>query len=123
VDGLEVHDINVFWRYAGMLFTDSPDATQNPRCGYGAGSDIDLDIMQVAIMVTASGAQGYQFTNLTTSAASGAQAAVQLNAGGSVAPNVLINGGSVVGTWASGPFPTPAAGNLTAVNVIGFNLP
>ena len=123
VDGLEVHDFNVFFHYAGMLFTDSPDSTQNPRCGYGAGSDIDLDIVQVAIMVTASGAQGYQFTNLTTSAASGAQAAVQLKAGGSVAPNVLINGGSVVGTWASGPFPTPAVGNLAAVNVIGFNLP
>jgi hypothetical protein len=123
VDGLEVHDFNVFFHYAGMLLTDSPDATQNPRCGYGAGSDIDLDIVQVAIMVTASGGQGYQFTNVTASAASGAQAAVQLKAGGSVAPNVLINGGSVVGTWTLGPFPTPAAGNLTAVNVIGFNLP
>ena len=55
VDGLEVHDFNVFSHYAGILFTDSPDATQNPRCGYGAGSDIDLDIVQVAIIVTASG--------------------------------------------------------------------
>jgi hypothetical protein len=123
VDGLEVHDFNVFFRYAGILLTDSPDTTQNPRCGYGAGSDIDLDIVQVGIIVTASGTEGYQFTNFTTSADTGAQAAVQLTAGGSVAPNVLINGGSEVGTWALGPFPAPAIGNLTVVNVIGFNLP
>jgi hypothetical protein len=122
VDGLEVHDFNVFFRFLGMLLTDSPDTTQNPRCGYGTGSDIDLDSMQNGIIVTASGAQGYQFTNLDVDTAGG-QAVVQLKAGGSIAPDVLINGGSEMGNWSLGAFPTPAAGHLTVVNVIGFNLP
>ncbi len=122
VDGLEVHDFNVFFRFAGILLTDSPDATQNPRCGYGTGSDIDLDIMQYGIIATASSAQGYQFTNLDVTTAAG-KAGVQLRAGGSVAPDVLINGGSEVGNWALGAFPTAAAGNLSVVNIIGFNLP
>jgi hypothetical protein len=33
VDSLEVHDFTLFSRFAGMQLTDSPDATQNPRCG------------------------------------------------------------------------------------------
>ena len=122
VDGLEVHDFNVFFRYAGILLTDSPDATQNPRCGFGTGSDIDLDAVQNGIFVTASNTQGYQITNLTASTPGGG-AVVQLQAGGSLPPDVLINGGSEVGSWASGAFPKPAAGNLTVVNVVGFNLP
>jgi hypothetical protein len=122
VDGLEVHDFNVFFRFLGMLLTDSPDTAQNPRCGYGTGSDIDLDSMQNGIIATASGTQGFQFTNLDVDTAGG-QAVVQLEAGGSLAPNVLINGGAESGSWSLGAFPTPAAGNLTVVNVIGFNLP
>jgi pectate lyase-like protein len=122
VDGLEIHDFEVFFRYAGILLTDSPDTTQNPRCGFGTGSDVDLDGVQNGIFVTASTSQGYQISNLTVSTPGGG-AAVQLKAGGSLPPNVLINGGSEVGSWTLGAFPTPAAGNLTVVNVIGFNLP
>jgi len=121
-DGLEVHDFNVFFRSTGMLLEDSPDTTQNPRCGYGTGSDIDLDTMQNGIIVTASNAQGYQFTNLDVDTAGG-QAVVQLKAGGSMPPDVLINGGSEMGPWALGAFPSPAAGHLSVVNIIGFNLP
>jgi hypothetical protein len=122
VDGLEVHDFNVFLRFTGMFLTDSPDTTQSPRCGYGTGSDIDLDSMQNGIIVTASNKQGYQFTNLDVDTAGG-QSVVQLKAGGSMPPDVLINGGSESGNWALGAFPTPAAGNLNVVNIIGFNLP
>jgi hypothetical protein len=121
-DALEVHDFNVFFRYAGILLTDSPDATQTPRCGFGTGSDVDLDGVQNGIIVTASNSAGYQISNLTVSTPGGG-AAVQFKAGGSLPPDVLINGGSVVGSWALGAFPTPAAGKLTIVNVIGFNLP
>jgi hypothetical protein len=121
-DALEVHDFNVFFRYAGILLTDSPDATQTPRCGFGTGSDVDLDGVQNGIIVTASNSAGYQISNLTVSTPGGG-AAVQFKAGGSLPPDVLINGGSVVGSWALGAFPTPAAGKLTVVNVIGFNLP
>ncbi len=127
-DSFEVHDFNVFSRFAGMLLTDSPDTTQNPRCGFGTGSDIDLDAMEYGIIATASNAPGYAFTNVVVggAAAPGAgQAAVQLRAGGSVPPDVLINGGGVVGgsSFALGPFPAPAAGHLTAVNIIGYDIP
>lgn len=121
-DGIEIHDFKVFLRYLGILFTDSADATQNPRCGFGMGSDVDLDGMQNGIFVTASTKAGYQITNLTVSTPGGG-AAVQLKSGGSLAPDVLINGGSVVGSWSLGAFPSPASGNLKAVNIIGFDLP
>jgi hypothetical protein len=124
VDGLEVHDFTVLLRFAGILLTDSPDTTQNPRCGFGTGSDIDLDGMQNGIIVAASNSPGYEFTNLVVTPTSGSgQAVVQFRAGGSIPPVVLVNGGSEVGSWALGPFPAPAAGHLTVVNIIGFNLP
>ena len=124
VDGLEVHDFTVLLRFAGILLTDSPDTTQNPRCGFGTGSDIDLDGMQNGIIVAASNSPGYEFTNLVVTPTSGSgQAVVQFRAGGSIPPAVLVNGGSEVGSWALGPFPAPAAGHLTVVNIIGFNLP
>jgi Pectate lyase superfamily protein len=122
VDGIEVHDLNVFIRYAGVLFTDSPDSTQSPRCGFGAGSDIDLDGVQNGIFVTASGSPGYQITNLTVSTPGGG-AAVQVKTGGSLAPDVVINGGSVIGSWSLGAFPTSPVGHLKVVNVVGFDLP
>jgi hypothetical protein len=124
VDGLEVHDFTVLLRFAGILLTDSPDTTQNPRCGFGTGSDIDLDGMQNGIIVAASNSPGYEFTNLVVTPTSGSgQAVVQFRAGGSIPPDILVNGGSEVGSWALGPFPAPAAGHLTVVNIIGFNLP
>lgn len=122
-DSLEVHDLNVFYRFAGILLTDSPDASQNPRCGFGVGSDILPDFVAYGIIATASAAAGYQFTNVQVEAIPGlGQADVQLQAGGSMAPNVLINGGSTAGPWALGAFPTPAAGDLTVVDIIGYNL-
>jgi hypothetical protein len=121
VDGLEIHAFNVFYRYLGILLTDSPDTTQSPRCGFGTGSDVDLDGMQNGMIVTASNSLGYQITNLTVSTPGGG-AAVQFKPGGSLAPDVLINGGSVIGPWSLGAFPVPASGTLTVVNVIGFNL-
>jgi pectate lyase-like protein len=127
-DRLEVHDFNVEFRYAGMLLTDSPDTTQNPRCGFGTVSDTDLDNMVNGVIVTASNKPGYEFTNLVLGGAGPPfppQAGVQLRAGGSIPPDVLINGGaaSSICCWALGPFPTPAAGHLTVVNVLGYNFP
>jgi len=122
-DSLEVNDFKLFARFAGMLLTDSPDTTQNPRCGYGTVSDIDLDTVQYGIIATASNSPGYEFTNAVIGSGFGGQAAVQLKAGGSIAPDVLINGGSERGIWALGAFPAPAAGHMTVVNIIGFNLP
>ena len=123
VDSLEIHDFKLFSRYAGMLLTDSPDATQNPRCGFGTGSDINFDTVQYGIIVTASNTPGYEFANVIIGSGNGGQAALQLRAGGSLPPDVLINGGSVRGNWASGSFPAPIAGNQKVLNIIGFDLP
>src|SRR5262252_10103693 len=123
VDSLEIHDFKLFSRYAGMLLTDSPDATQNPRCGFGTGSDINFDTVQYGIIVTASNTPGYEFTNVIIGSGNGGVAALQLKAGGSLPPDVLINGGSVRGNWASGSFPAPIAGNQKVLNIIGFDLP
>lgn len=122
-DSVDVHDFDVFHRSVGMLLTDSPDTKQNPRCGYGSGSDISLDTMQNGIIVMASNAPGYVFTNLVIGSSATGQAAVQVKAGGSLPPDVLVEAGSIRGSWALGPFPTPAAGNMTVANIIGFDLP
>lgn len=119
VDGLEVHDLFVFSRFAGMLLIDSPDATLNPRCVAGLGSDIDLETVQYGIIATAT--RLYSVMNLRVVAAPGlGQAAVQVRAGASqqvCTPQMVINGVSQRGNWALGAFPTPQAGNLTVVNM------
>ena len=122
-DSVDVHDFDVFHRSVGILLTDSPDTNQNPRCGYGSGSDISLDTMQNGVIVKASNAPGYVFTNLVIGSSGTGQAAVQVTTGGSMAPDVLVEAGSIRGSWALGPFPTPAAGHMTVANIIGFDLP
>jgi len=116
VDGLEVHDFNVFFRFAGILLTDSPDATQNPRCGYGTGSDIDLDTVQYGIVVNASNSPGYKFTTTNIGSGNGGQAAVQVGTG-SLPPKILINGGEQRGFWANGPYPPPGPDTII-VNIL-----
>src|SRR5260370_9420367 len=126
MDGLEGHAFFSFSRFAGMLLTVSPDTTIGGwRRSWGTGSSVGLDTVQYGIIATATGgSSGYEFTNLQVTAAPGlGQAAVQLRAGGTIPPDVLINGGSVRGTWALGAFPTPAAGHLTHINIIGSDLP
>jgi len=119
MDGFELHDFYAFSRFAGMLLTDSPDTSLNPRCGNGRGSDIDLEMVQYGIIATAGfPGIGYKFTNLQVAAAPGlGQAAVQLRVGGTSPPDILINGGSQRGSWALGAFPSPSAGNLYLANI------
>lgn len=124
MDSLLLHDFFVFSRFTGILLTDSSDTTLDPRCGWGNASNVDLETVQYGIIAISATGQAYKFTNLQVGAALGlAQAAVQLRGGGSCPPNVLVNGGSVRGSWALGAFPTPQAGNLTHVNIIGSDLP
>jgi len=74
--------------------------------------------VQYGIIATASTSQGYKFTNLQVSAAPGlGQAAVALQPGGTIPPDILVNGGSVRGSWAQGAFPTPLAGHLSVANI------
>jgi len=118
MDSVEIHDFFVFSRFAGMMLTDSTDTSQNPPCGYGTGSDIDLDTVQYGIVVTASNSPGYKFTNVDIGAAPGmGQAAVQVRAGGSLPPKIEINGGSQRGNWALGAYPPPST-DTVIVNIL-----
>ena len=117
MDSLEMSSIIVFVRFTGMLLTDSTDTSQNPPCGYGTGSDIDLDTVQYGIVVTASNSPGYKFTNVDIGSGTGGQAAVQVGSGGSLPPKIEINGGSQRGFWALGPYP-PSAPDTIVVNIL-----
>jgi Pectate lyase superfamily protein len=118
MDSIEMSDFFVFSRFTGMLLTDSPDTSQNPPCGYGAGSDIDLDTVQYGIVITASNTPGYKFTNVDIGAAPGiGKAAVQVRGGGSMPPKIAINGGSQRGTWANGAYPALGADTIV-VNIL-----
>ena len=118
MDSLEVSDFFVFGRFSGILLADSTDTSQNPTCGYGTGSDIDVEDVQYGIIATASNAPGYKFTNVfLESHADIGQAAVQLRTGGSLPPKIEINGVSQGGPapWIDGAFPTPPVGELVVV--------
>jgi hypothetical protein len=119
MDALEVNNFYVFSRFAGILLTDSPDTTiPFARNGWGSFSDIDLQTVQYGVIAIASESQGYKFTNLQVVAAPGlGEAAVLLKAGGTTPPDVLVNGGSVRGSWALGAFPTAQAGHLNLANI------
>lgn len=125
MDALVMKDFFVFSRFAGIFLTYSPDTSGSGiRTVWGTGSDIELENVQYGIVADATNSPGVEFTNVQMTAAPGlGQAAVQLKAGGTNPPDVLINGGSVRGSWALGAFPTPQAGNLTHVNIIGSDLP
>ena len=116
VDSLEVNDFFLFMRYTGILLTDSPDKSQNPTCGYGTGSDVDLDTVQYGIVVNASQSPGYKFTSTNIGSGYGGIAAVQVGTG-SLPPKILINGGEQRGYWASGAYPTSAPDTII-VNIL-----
>ena len=120
MDALVVHDFYAFSRFAGILLTYSPNTTEpGLRTVWGTGSNIDLETVQYGIIATATNSPGYEFTNVVVGAAPGlGQAAVQLRSGGTNPPDVIVNGGSVQGTWALGAFPAPEAGTLTVINMI-----
>ena len=100
----------VFCRFTGILLTDSSHRSQNPTCGYGTGSDIDIEGMQYGIVITASEWPGYKFTNVNFVAAPGlGQAAAQAKAGGCMSARIEINGSSQRGTWVLGTYPPPVS--------------
>ena len=125
MDALVMHDFFVFSRFTGIVLTASPDlSAPGIRTVWGTGSDIDLESVQYGIVADATNSPGFEFINVQVGAAPGlGQAAVQLKAGATRPPDVVVNGGSVRGSWALGAFPTPQAGNLTYVNIIGSDLP
>ncbi|HMD48517.1 MAG TPA: hypothetical protein VKG79_05440, partial [Bryobacteraceae bacterium] len=120
MDSLEMSDFFVFQRFTGMLLTDSPDTSLGTRCGYGTGSGIDVEGVVYAVVITASNTPGYKFTGLfLQSPLGGGQAAVQVRAGGSMTPKILINGGSQSGgPWASGGYPPPGSPDAIVDNML-----
>lgn len=75
--------------------------------------------MQYGIVLTASQAPGYKFTNLfLESLGSLGQAAVQVRTGGSLAPKILINGVSEGGPLPWGRLPvSPSPGRRTGSSI------
>jgi hypothetical protein len=132
-DSIEISNFALFSRYSGFLLKDSDDTTQNFACapshgGYGTISNVDLDSTQYAIIASSSCGVGYKFANIdfgpaTLGGQSIGKAAVFFQSGGSTPPYVLINGGSIRGSWASTPFRQNSVpgSKLSVVNVIGWN--
>jgi hypothetical protein len=120
MDALEVHDFSVFSRFVGIVLTYSTDLSEpGIRCSWGTGSNIDLENVQYGVISDATNSPGFEFTNVLVTAAPGlGQAAVQLKAGGTYPPDVIINGGAMRGSWTLGALPPPAAGHLTVLNMI-----
>lgn len=130
VDSLQVVNFTCFGRYGGFAFTDSADVTLSPRNGYGRCTNIDFDYVAYGVVAvsTNTGAGGYKITNMDLGAnASGAgtagQTTLQSSAGGTAAPCVIWDTGSVRGSWAFGStFPNfSAAGEVYVSNVFGIN--
>jgi hypothetical protein len=121
VDSLELSDFFVVNRFIGIMLTDSPDTSQNPTCGYGTGSDFDIEGVQYGIVVKASNEPGYKFTNVSIEGGPGGTAgglkAVQVRSGGSMLPKIVVNGGSQLGPWANGAYPAPAPDTII-VNIL-----
>ena len=130
IDSLQVVNFSCFGRYAGLLFADSADATLSPRNGYGRLTNLDFDYVAFGVVAvsTNTGAGGYKITNMDLGAnASGVgtagQATLKSFAGGTVAPCVTWDVGSVRGIWAAGStYPDfTAAGEVYVTNVYGIN--
>ncbi len=125
VDSLEVSDFFGGNRFTGMLLTDSPDTTQNPTCGYGTGSDLDIEGVQYGIVVTASNSPGYKFTGVNLEGGINigqvnqvtGLAGVQVRGGGSLPPKISIIGGSELGPWTDAAYPPPAPDTII-VNIL-----
>lgn len=94
VDGLEISDFFVFVRAVGLTLADSPDASQNPRCGYGSGNNFHMEGLTYGFIVNASQSAGYKFANVVGLGDQPLQQSmVQIGTGGSLPPKIEINGG------------------------------
>ena len=118
MDALDVLDFDVFWRNAGFVFLDSP---QGLGVTWGVASNVDFDAVQNGVIAKSlSGAYGFVFSNLVVGAANGQGInMIWLPPGGAVAPNVVVGGGALYGTWTQ-PLKVEA-GTLRVSDVVGLN--
>ena len=117
-DALDVVDYDVFYRHTGITFLDSP---QGLGVTWGVASNVDLDtVLYGVIAKSLSGPLGFVFSNLVVSAANlhGGNM-IWLPAGGNVPPKVVVEGGSLYGTWEQ-PLKVEA-GTLRVRDVIGLD--
>ena len=125
IDSVQVHNVLIFHRFAAFYLADSPDPAQFPKMGYGSASNIDIDTCRVGIIARSSNSPGYKFTNIDIGCGTSTQPAISgvaQEAGGTSPPIVQINGGSIRGVWARGPFGTfTAPAKLVVSHVLGYN--
>lgn len=106
-DSFHIGRIQLFQGLAPILMLDSPDGTQNPKCGYGQVDQIDADTVAYGPYAFATQSPGLQIGLLIT-AANGTgfgvagQTSIYLLSGGSLAPLVKVADHNPRGTWANG---------------------
>ena len=103
----------MFERFSGMLLTDSSDASQNPTCGYGRGSDYRYRGSAIRHRHhRIQNARLQVHKRIPESQGDIGVAAVQVSAGDSLPPKIEVNGvsQSEPETWADDAFPPPPVG-------------
>lgn len=102
-DQLVIDNFFSFGTYYGMYITDSLDAALNPRSSYASATNINIDQTRHAIWCNSTQSSGWNITNFMAPGATvvGLEgiAAVTLEAGGLLAPYMMINNISLWGTW------------------------
>lgn len=128
-DSLSVNGLKAFARYCGMFFGDGV-AGQSPRNGYGRLINIDMDYVSYAAIVQSSnnGPGGYKIVNMdagpnSSGVGTPGQAALFLTTGGTTAPKVSWDNGSVRGLWSVGsPYTQVNSGNASLSNIRGIHI-
>ena len=111
-DNLNLANFACFNRQYGMVLTDSPLAG-SPKNSYGKATNIDLDTVKYGIYAdsTDNVGFGWKMANVDIGSDGTGITGVYCNTGGGSAPDLLICGGSIRGTWSAGTY-VRNAGNL-----------
>lgn len=127
-DAIKATNIGIFYTYVGLDFQDSA-LSITPKNSYGNFTNVDVDTAAYCVYATSTNdtAGGIKIYNMDCGAndsglGATAQSPLYLGTGGSSAPEVTWNGGSLRGTWASGAQPiVMAAGQAYASSVVGLD--
>jgi hypothetical protein len=122
-DSLDLHDIGIYYRYAGIYFGDSTSVgAGEPTNCYGRGSDIDIDSVQYGIIAHSLHAgAGFLFTNLFVGPlGSLGKNAIYFQPGGQNEPEVIVQGGSIRGAWQGGQLNSSGIGTLCVRDMLGL---
>jgi hypothetical protein len=124
-DSVQVHDVLVYHRYAAFYLADSPDVSQFPRNAYGSATNIDIDTCRAGIIARSTNTPGFKFANIDIGCGTPVDPAVSgvtYVPGGTFPPAILVNGGSIRGTWERGPFESfPPPAKLVVRHIFGYD--